>query len=313
LSRSLRDFYRGLSSLLRAGVVIGEAIGTLRRNGTLSETLAGDLEVRIAQGEPLSKALAEEAGRFPAEDVALIEAGETSGRLVEMLERLAILHDVRLTMLRGIFRESLYPICLYHFAAVMLSIARPAALGRLTFANWLSSVIFFLAPLYVAAFLVYRLQRNAVWRARFRRVVDALPGFGNAARRHRRSVFASVLGATYEAGIPLDRGLSLAGRAAGLPASEEAAKIVGSGQTLTVALGGRGVLSPNSLSRLATSETAGEISTALASIAKEEADAADATFRTSMGALGKLIFLVVALWIAVSVILFWYDRYADLF
>ncbi|MHC4933434.1 MAG: type II secretion system F family protein, partial [Planctomycetota bacterium] len=150
------------------------------------------------------------------------------------------------------------------------------------------------------------------WRARFRRVVDALPGFGNAARRHRRSVFASVLGATYEAGIPLDRGLSLAGRASGLPASEEAARVVGSGQTLTVALGGRGVLSPISLSRLATGETAGEISTALSAIAREEAEAADATFRTSMGALGKLIFLVVALWIAWSVISFYFGLYEGL-
>ena len=184
MSRSLRDFYRGLGSLLRAGVVLGEAIGTLRLNGTLKETVAGGLEARIAQGEPLYKALADQPDRFPAEDVALVEAGETSGRLIEMLERLEKLHDVRLAMLRGIFRESLYPIFLYHFAAVMLSIARLGVQGKLMFPDWLASVVLLLAPVYAAALLIWRLSGGAAAR-RCRSRAGCPPPLGSA--RARRS------------------------------------------------------------------------------------------------------------------------------
>ena len=290
----------------------GEALGELRSNGTLPDALGMSLQHSVGEGQPLSEAMRRFPDKFPGEDVALIEAGETTGRLDGNLDRLARYRDERSGAQRALLLKAIYPVALGHLAAFMLPIAHLALKQRFTLANWMVEVASLLVPFWGIVFLVRYLHGFAVWRDRFRKVIDLMPGFGGAARHRRRALFASVLEAAYEAGIPMERSLALAARAAHEPRADGVARAVSAGQPLNVALTGAGVFAPAALSRVANAEEAGEIGKALHFIANEEAEKADDLFKGSMIALGMIVSIVVMGWIAWGVISFYANLYSGI-
>ena len=87
-------FGRTLGSLLQSGVTILGAIDMTRailRNEALAQAVM-HAKPRIAKGERLGQALAR-SGRFPSLAVHLIEVGEETGELDEMLRHLARVYD----------------------------------------------------------------------------------------------------------------------------------------------------------------------------------------------------------------------------
>ncbi|MHC4818105.1 MAG: type II secretion system F family protein, partial [Planctomycetota bacterium] len=272
----MRDFYAGLAELLRAGVVTGEAVARLRATGTIRDPLGTGVAEAVSRGQPLSAGLGRFPDQVPAADIALLEAGESTGHLDDNLDRLVRLYDLRRATGRRMLTLALYPLLLIHIAAFLLPVARLSMAGRLSPVTWLAGALQLLAPLWALWLLVRWLSRSAVWRARLRRILDLVPGFGAAARHRRRALFATVFEAAYQGGVPVDRSLDMAARAAGEPRATAAATAVAGGSPLAAALVGTGVLDPRGLNQLATSEAAGEIGQALQRIAAEETAAADA-------------------------------------
>jgi len=87
---SLSHVTRQLSTLLKAGVPLRDALKgiSLESSGTLSGIL-NDIRERISGGASLSKALEEHEGLFPAFYINMVRAGELSGELPSVLERIA--------------------------------------------------------------------------------------------------------------------------------------------------------------------------------------------------------------------------------
>jgi len=304
----LRDFYRGLASLLRAGLTVEDAVTSLRRNGTVPEKTARPIEAVVGRGETLSTALATLHDEVTAEDVALIEAGETTGRLAENLDRLADIHEARRGALRDVFTWCWYPLLLFHFAVLVIPISRLALQGRLTLFDWLGEVLAVLAPVYAIGYLVWRFRRSP----RLREVADRVPGFGAALRHRRRALFASVLEAAYEAGVPLSRSVELAGRAVHEPRGIEAGPKIASGTPLAAALSTTGLLDAQSVAQVATAEQAGDIAAALRAIAAEERSLAEHGLKRASVGLAALVAIVVGGWIVVYVISFYLNYYGRL-
>ncbi|MCK6460962.1 MAG: type II secretion system F family protein, partial [Planctomycetes bacterium] len=260
--------------------------------------LGARVEAEVAGGRPLAEALALFPDEVPREDVALLEAGEATGNLDRILDRLAERHDARSAARRRFLTDIWYPLILFHLAALFTPI--PSSFGRdgrLFGPSWISGVLWILVPAYAIVLGAMWLSRRARGRDLLRRVVDVLPGFGSAARHRRRGEFADVLGAAYEAGVRMDRALSLAGGAVGDPRIEVAVAAVARGSTLRDALAGTGFLPQPLLARLAIGEQAGEITKSLAGIAREEAEAAEHVLRRTTTLLSKLVYLAVAAWI----------------
>ncbi|MGQ0612484.1 MAG: type II secretion system F family protein [Planctomycetaceae bacterium] len=290
----VRDAYAGLAALLRAGVTLADAVRVLRGNGTLGRELGERLEATLAGRAPLSAAL---EGVVPSEEVALVQAGEETGRLDANLDRLVALRDRRAVAIRRLWSAAGYPILLFHMTAMLAPL--PGAVARRDFpAGWFVQVLALLLPAYAALLAVVLLRRTAEGEARFRRIVDRLPGFGSAARHGRRAAFTAILAAGYESGIPLDRALGVASRGARSPDGGEARAAVERGEALAVALARGGLLAPDQIARVSTAELAGNITAALESIAAEEAELAETGFLRSCGILGKILWGVMAAWIA---------------
>ncbi len=235
---------------------------------------------------------------MPAEDVALLEAGEATGNLDRTLDRLADRHEARRAARRRFLTDTTYPLVVFHLAAFMTPLpAGVAKDGRVFGPTWLWTMLAILLPFYAAVGVAFRLHRTARGRAFLRRVVDVLPGFGHAARRRRRADFAEVLHAAYEAGVPLDRALELAGRAVHDPRVEAASRGVAGGRTLHEALGDAALLPAPLLGAVAVGERSGELGKVLEGIAREESLAAEHIHRRATLLTAKGFYLAVAAWV----------------
>lgn len=89
--RQIAEFTRDLSTLLRAGIVLDEALsilGKLAEGGPFAEILRGIRE-RVKEGSTLADAIAEHDRVFNRFYVNMLRAGESGGALEVVLERLS--------------------------------------------------------------------------------------------------------------------------------------------------------------------------------------------------------------------------------
>jgi general secretion pathway protein F len=89
----LSRFYRTLGMLLRGGIAIVPAIGMVA--GLLETSLRARLDraaQMVREGLPLSQAM-ETAGLSTPVALRMLRVGERSGRMGEMMERVAAFHD----------------------------------------------------------------------------------------------------------------------------------------------------------------------------------------------------------------------------
>lgn len=118
--KNLTVFTRQLSVLIRSGSQLTEALSALEkqtRNGPWRSVIA-DLNTRVNEGSALSEAMEVNSEYFDPVYCSLIATGESSGHLVEMLDRLATLKQKQLRIRKSIVGALIYPIIL-----VTLSIA----------------------------------------------------------------------------------------------------------------------------------------------------------------------------------------------
>jgi len=277
---------------------VREALAQLRQSGALPGAFGEGIEAAVSNGTPLADALALFPDEVPREDVALIAAGEATGNLDKTLDRIAERHDLRHEQRRRFLTDILYPLILFHLAAFLTPMPPAVAKdGRLFGPTWVAGVLTILVPAYALVAAVLWLRRKAKGRDLLRRIVNVLPGFGNAARHRRRADFVDVLGAAYDAGVHLDRALDLAGRAVEEPRVDLASKVVARGGTLRDALGGTGILPAPMLGQIAVGEQSGELTKVLALSSREEAEAANHVLKRSTMVLAKIVYLTIALWI----------------
>lgn len=290
--RELPALYRGLAALHRAGVGWPEALATAS-DGRAPWAQA---RARVAAGRPLSEALAE---RLPGLDLALVRAGEASGRLEQTFEDLAERHDDERRR-RGQRRAALaYPVLLAHVAALLLPIP-DLAQGRVGIA--LVWALLPLLPVYALVLLSrFPARGDAPLPCRF-------PWTSRV--EEQDAAVLGALGSLYDAGVPILEALPLAaaagprGRAAAdlrraVPRVREGLDLAGAWSALP-----RGVAHG-----LALAERAGSLGKECGAAA--ERLAFDVEMRRKRGAarLAPLLVLLLGLLVGARVVLFWKHAY----
>lgn len=89
-SRDVLMFTQELSDLLASGMTLGNALNTLsnRRSGRAGDSIITGLRDEIIRGTSMSEALAQYPETFPHLYVSMIQAGEVSGAMAEVLSRI---------------------------------------------------------------------------------------------------------------------------------------------------------------------------------------------------------------------------------
>jgi type IV pilus assembly protein PilC len=110
--RDLTTFCRQMATLTDAGVPLMEAVTTLADHASsksLGRVLTG-VRAHLLRGQPLSAALSAHPKVFPPLFISTMRAGEASGHVAEVFDRLAA-HYERVSVSRGKLRAALtYPI-----------------------------------------------------------------------------------------------------------------------------------------------------------------------------------------------------------
>lgn len=272
--RAVTEATRSLASLLSAGLPLTRALETTRDVGNprLAEVLDRVL-ADVKGGSSLAKALSAHPEAFSPLYVGVVRAGERSGRLPDMTDRLADEIERQDELRERIVSALVYPtlLTLFGFLAILLLLfvviprfsellmGEGAELPALTaamlaVANGVRSYWLFLllgavvATASVAAFLGSREGRRALARLGL-----SLPLVGPVRRGLLAGRFARLLGVLLEGGAPLVTALEDTASSLSDPvAQEEVERIrseVRSGSSLQRAVAG-GTLFPTELSRL---------------------------------------------------------------
>ncbi len=295
--------YREFAAMIHAGMTIVRALDVLEQNTTnprLRQALRG-VSAGVQRGQPLSEQMARFPTIFNEIAIALAEAGESSGRLDDMLRRLADYAEYQLEVEQLIRRETMYPklvAAAILLAFVFLPLIPAIVLGQ---GGWLLPALMqmlVLAALVTAAILVPRVVLSSEYaREQWDRIKLSLPIFGGIVRRFALSRFSRALAALYESGVSLATGLPTAGRASGnrviARAMVAAAYHVQTGGRLSDALAATYLVPPTVLAMVRTGEESGDLGSLLEKVGEYYEDEAKTSIhRVSVSILP--IFLIIA-------------------
>ncbi len=110
--RDLNVFFRQVAVLVEAGVPLLESIMAVEDQviNTTFKKIIGEIESDIGAGHAFSQALAKHPTVFPELIVAMVAAGERSGTLDEVLERITAFYEKEITFQQKVKSAMRYPV-----------------------------------------------------------------------------------------------------------------------------------------------------------------------------------------------------------
>ena len=215
------ELFHQLAQLTSAGIGIIPALEQIKRSPparSYRDPLQRLLD-ELARGATVAEAL-HRLGWLPAFDLALIEAGERSGRIDTCFRLLADYYNERARLIRQIIGDLMYPVFVFHLAVFLITM-----LEFLWSGPWLLVFLGGFVPVYAATiFLIYAAQdeHNEAWRAKVESVLRFVPVLGKARHYLALSRLAAALEALLNAGVNIFEAWELAATASGSPALRRA-------------------------------------------------------------------------------------------
>jgi len=121
--REKLEFVELLATVINAGVSVNESLQLLRgqtKNPKLKNVIL-DLQARIEDGYSLADAMRKNDDVFDEATCAIIQAGEKSGKLIEVLMELSNQYSRLYTLKRSVMSVMLYPVIVFS-VMILLSI-----------------------------------------------------------------------------------------------------------------------------------------------------------------------------------------------
>ena len=291
--RELIHFCFHLELLVRAGVPLLDGLADLRdslENPRFREVVASLIEA-IAGGKKLSQAMDGQSKVFDKVFVSLIRAGETTGRLPEVLRSLTESIKWEDELAAQTKRLTIYPAFVGTIvlgATLFLMIymvpqlkqfvknmgqALPLQTQALFFVSDLLQTYWYVAvllPLALFAAIKLLLQRNPLARVRFDAVKLGMPFAGEILRKIILSRFANTFALLYASGIPIIESIrttqEVVGNRVVRQGLERVEQLIIEGQNVTAAFHRIGFFPPLVIRMLRVGESTGALDTALANI-----------------------------------------------
>ncbi len=291
--KNLALFSRQLGVLTSSGTQLVDALRALERQarpGPWREVIAG-LRVRVEEGASLSDAMEAHGDCFDTIVRSLVGAGESSGHLPEMFDRLAALKQKQLRVRNSVIGALIYPCLLLtlglnifvslllfvipRFANLfqMLAVPLPATTRVLVQASTiLRGYWWLIGPLVVGAVVALVVYLRSPGGRQFRdTAVLRLPYFGPIAKSFSTVRIVSLLSVLLEAHLPVLESLRLARQAAGNTRYQDlvvkAQDCVSRGEPMSTAFADATLIDPAVHEAVRSGEESGEIDKMLVNIA----------------------------------------------
>lgn len=312
---------RQFATLLRAGLTLEECLNVLIEQSESARTRAIVAGVRgkVLEGQSLVRSLAAFPDAFPEIFRAMIEAGEQSGKLAEVLERLADYAENREALRQKVMLAFIYPALVTLVAIGVISLLLIKVVPEVTrvFTNtgqtlpgitralilisdfFRASAVFWLVGLITGVGAARLALRNPATRQRWHAWLLRLPVIGRLTRGVNAARFSDTLGILTASGVPLLNALQSAVAVVNnLPmraAVEDTARQVREGGSLSRALGKTKLFPPLVVHLIASGEATGQLDQMLIRAAEAQSRELEGWVRTFTALLEPLLILAMGL------------------
>lgn len=323
---------RQLATLIRAALPVEEALKAVsdqcEKPAHKSMMLA--VRARVVEGHSMADGLALFPNVFDALYRAMVAAGEKSGHLDEVLERLADYTEKRHYLRQKVQLALVYPAILVTVAiavvTALLVYVVPKVVEQFDQAGkelplltriminlseflqhwwWL-----LLAAIVIFAFTAIRLLRQPAFRLRFDRKILRWPLIGRLTRGVNTARFARTLSILSSSAVPLLEGLRIAGEVVNnaylKDVIKEASTRVREGSSLRSAISRSDAFPPMLVHMIGSGESSGELDSMLEKAAENHEREFEAMVGVTLGLLEPLLILsmgVVVLCIVLAILL----------
>ena len=323
---------RQLATLVKSSMPLEEAlkaVGEQSENPRVQSIVLG-VRAKVMEGHSLADGLADFPKAFPELFRATVAAGEQSGHLDTVLERLADYTENRQELRQKINNAMIYPVVLTILAIGIVSLRLVYVVPKVVgvFSNtgqelpaltrYLIALSDFLrdyglalvVALGAAAWLFSRMLRSADNRRRFDRTLLRLPIVGKLNRGFNTARFTRTLSILSGSGVPVLESLRISAQViTNLPmreAVEEAASRIREGAAIGKSLGVGGYFPPLCIHLISSGEASGEMETMLDRAASNQEREVDGLIAALLGILepGLIIGMgVIVLLIVLAILL----------
>lgn len=325
--KELTLFTRQLATLTQVSP-LEESLRTIGRQSEQDHVrlIVGKVHGGVMEGRRLADALGVEPKSFPPLYRAMISAGESSGSLPAIMERLSDLMERQALMRSKVLTAIAYPSVLASFAvlvvaALMIFVVPKVveqfdtvgqALPLLT--RMVMGLSAFLAGWWWLLLILIGLAGVGFWRAmknerfhyRFDAMLLGLPVLGKLIRDLHAARMARTLSTMVASRLPLLEGLTLTANTVHnrvlRRASDDIVEAIRGGGSLSAALRRAGVFPPLLVYLAASGESAGRLDTMLARAAEYLEREFDAFTSTALAMLEPIIIIVMGAIVAVIIL-----------
>jgi general secretion pathway protein F len=316
-------FTRQLATLVRAGLPLEEALLAVSQQTEKPrvQSIVLGVRARVMEGHTLADGFAEFPRIFPEIYRATVAAGEQSGHLDNVLERLADYTEGRDQLRQKVLAALLYPIvltvlCFGIVSALLVYVvpqvvsvfeaskAKLPIITRMLIATsgFLRSWgIYIIVAVIVAVVLLRRWLRNPAARRRFHRWQLRLPLAGKLVRGFNTARFTRTFSILSASAVPVLEAMRIAGEVVtNLPmrdAVTDAASRVREGAPIGRSLSASRLFPPMTIHLISSGESSGQLENMLERAAISQERELDGLLGALVGLLGPLLIVVMGLFV----------------
>ncbi len=293
--KDITFFTRQLATMLKAGVPLLQSFEIVARghsNARFSRLMM-DIKSKIEAGSSMSQAFREHPKQFDQLYCNLVAAGEASGTLDAILDRLATYKEKILAIKAKIKSALFYPISVIVVAVVVVWIIMVWVVPsfKKVFASFgadlpaptliVMAISEFIVAWWWLGFLVViatvvgtgiMLRRSAAFRYGFDRIMLKVPIIGNVLEKATIARWTRTLQTMFAAGVPLVESLDAVGGAAGnavyAAATKKIQTEVSTGTSLTNSMSNTGLFPTMVLQMIQIGEESGSLDNMLGKVAE---------------------------------------------
>lgn len=326
--RDIELFTLQLSTLLRAGLSLGQALETLARLAEKPEmqSLGKDLNQSIRHGEPLSEALRQASPLFDRFYLNMVKAGESTGALDLALESLATFKTRAREMRESLISALIYPGILLTLAlvavAIMLAFVVPqftemfqeagqdlpmltrivAGAGELITHWWWAMLL----ALTVGVYLLRRSWQQTEGREKRDRILLQLPLLGSLLLKIETARFTSTLSTLLANGVSLLTAMDIAKEIVSnrivAQALERTTTRVRQGEGLSKPLSETRVFPSLATQLIQVGERSGHLEPMLERVSEIYESEVDTNLKRLLGLVEPVIIIFIALFVSIIIL-----------
>jgi len=314
-------FTRQLATLVRAGLPLDEALQAVSEQSEKAHVkgVALGVKAKVLSGHTLAESLNDFRKIFPAVYRATVAAGEQSGRLDTILDRLAEYTESRHSLRQKVNHALIYPVVLTGLSltiiVLMLVYVVPKVVGVFQTSGqslpiltrsliWFSDFLqnWWLGILGVLGILIFTIHRsleNEETKKRAHRWILKIPVLGKVSRGLNTARFTRTFSILNSSGVPVLESLRIsASVVSNLPmrdAVEKATMRVREGSAIGHALNESGIFPAMSIHLISSGETSGELDGMLEKAATHQEKEMDSTLTTMLNLLEPILIIFMGL------------------